>query len=314
MAQNRTNNAASRNLANALSNNSSLDYLNLCNCELQEKGFNSILGTLSKNNVLHHLNVNFNVISNHTAPKICDVIATSTFMTALEIGSCSLSETRIKVITDSLLKYNKVPLQCLDISFSKMDILVAGSIANFLSANKYLETLTLCRCNLSEVQFIQLCKSVRNSIKIKHLDLSRNSVTDGVATEVASVINGTLSLQCINLCNCNFQTIGLKIIADALSNITTLKTLIMRGNTISNPDANSIAAVIASNTSLEHVDLSNCTIQEVGRAMITQALQQATKFKHIKINQKHQSLLQANMINRLYNAPFIIRSGELHFS
>ena len=104
------------------------------------------------------------------------------------------------------------------------------------------------------------------------------------------------------MCNCNLSSVGLITIADALSSIKTLKTLIVSSNTISDTGAIRIAAVIIRNTSLKHIDMSKCTIQEVGKAIIAQALQQAsTKLKHIEINLQHSSCA-ANIIYKFFTA------------
>ena len=283
IAENRITDVIAEQLADALSNNSGLNYLNLCNCHLQELGFDRILDTLCESNVLHHLNINVNLLTDQAASKLCDVIATSTSLTALEMSSC-VSDNGMKMIFESLLKDNKIPLQCLDISFNKVGSLVTGALVNILSANKYLEHLDLSECNLSELQLKLLAKSLRGNIKLIYFNISHNSITDDVASEVASIIKETESLQYINLCNCHLQIIGLVTIADALSHIKTLKTLIFSSNAISSISANCIAAIITSNTSLEHVDLSNCMLEEVGKAMITHVLQQSTKLKQVEID------------------------------
>ena len=151
IAENRINNRVAESLASALSCNCKLNYLNLCNCQLQELGINRILGTLCESNVLHHLNLNWNPISDQIAYEICDLIATSTSLTALEISSCNVSEEGMKVISESLIKDNNTPLQCLDVSCNIIGPLVA---ANILSANKYLKHLDISECNISERQFI----------------------------------------------------------------------------------------------------------------------------------------------------------------
>ena len=111
IAENRVNNRVAESLASALSCNYKLNYLNLCNCQLQELGFNRILGTLCESNVLHHLNLNLNSLSDQTAYKICDIIASSTSLTALEISSCNVFKKGMKMISGSMLRDSKIPLQ-----------------------------------------------------------------------------------------------------------------------------------------------------------------------------------------------------------
>ncbi|XP_065902414.1 protein NLRC5-like [Dysidea avara] len=130
LAENTMSTDIAEDLASSLSKNLGLNYLNLCNCKLQEQEFGWVLGTLCERNVLHCLNVSCNAISDQTASKICDVIASSASITALEISSCDLSEKGMEIISKSVLRNNKVPLQCLDISFNTISSSVAATLAN----------------------------------------------------------------------------------------------------------------------------------------------------------------------------------------
>ena len=276
MAENRISNNVSVHLSSVLSTNPDLIHFNVSNCGLKEQGLGRLLDALCKNNILHYLNLKVNSISDSLAIKICDVISSSTVLHTFKISSSNLSENGIYAIINSLLNDKNIPLHCLDIGLHPLadEKHVCTSFAD-----SHLEYLDTSGCKLEETTFIQLCKSLY-TINLSYLNFSNNIITDKVATEIVSVINGTMSLQYINLCNCNLQTVGIISISDALSSIKTLKTFIFCSNNICNISANCVAAVFASNTLLEHVDLSKCALQDVGKSMITHAAEQVTTLKY----------------------------------
>jgi len=231
------------------------------------------MGTLCNTNILHHLNLNCNIISDQTAAKICEVIAASTYLNELEIGSCNISGHGFRLIAESLMNDNKILLQHLNIKFNAILFNAAESISTTLCANKLLEHLDLSGCKLGERDFVIICKSLRNNVLLTHLNLSHNSITCKVAAEIASIISGNGTLQYVNFHNCNLQDDGAKYILDGLCNVKTLRVFITSNNpAISIDSAKHIANVISSNTFIEQIDLSNCKLKDNGVRHIINSL------------------------------------------
>ena len=111
LSNNIITNPVAEELTIALYKTCNLNSLILCNCNIQELGFDMILGTLCGQNILHHLSLNCNIISDQTAAKICEVTATSTFLIELEIGSCNISSHSFRLIAESLMNDNKISLE-----------------------------------------------------------------------------------------------------------------------------------------------------------------------------------------------------------
>ncbi|XP_065894714.1 uncharacterized protein [Dysidea avara] len=280
VSDNKISNSVAEVLTVALSKISTLNYLILYNCDIPELGFDILLGTLCCNNVLHHLNVNCNIISDQTAAKICEVIAASTFLTELEIGSCNISGHGFRLIAESLMKHNKTSLEHIDMSFNTILFSAAKSISTTLHANTSLEYLDLSGCKLGEREFAIICKSLSNNVLLTYLNVSHNIITSEVAAEIASIIDGNRTLQYVNFSNCNLRDDGIKCIADALCNVKTLRTFIASHNpAISNDTVKHIANIITNNTFLEHFDLSNCNLQEASTSVISQAAKNASTMK-----------------------------------
>jgi len=286
LSDNKIDNFIAEELTVALSKISSLNYLILCNCDIQELGFDKILGTLCVKNILHHLSLSCNIISDQTAAKICEVTAASTFLTELEISSCNISGHGFRLIAESLKKDNKISLEHLNISFNTILFNAAESISTTFYANKSLEYLDLSGCKLGEREFIIICKSLSNNVQLTYFNVSNNTITSQVADEISSIINGNRTLQYVNFCNCNLKDDGIRSIIDVLCNIKALRTFIASNNpAISNDSVKRIADVICRNTFLEHFDLSKCNLQEASTKVISQAANSISTLKCLILDQ-----------------------------
>ncbi|XP_065886641.1 protein NLRC3-like [Dysidea avara] len=280
LSDNKISNSVAEVLTVALNKISTLNYLIVCNCDIQELGFDLLLGTLCCKNVLHHLNVNCNIVSDQTAAKICEVTAASTFLTELEIGSCNISGHGFRLIAESLMKDNKISLEHINMGCNTILFNAAESISIMFHANKSLEYLDLSGCKLGEREFITICKSLSNNVLLMHFNVSCNIITSEVATEIASIINGNKTLQYVNFHNCSLRDDGIRCIVDALCNVKTLRAFIASYNpAISNDSAKYAASVITNNTFLEHFDLSNCNLQEASTSVISQAAKNISTLK-----------------------------------
>jgi len=285
LSNNKISNLAAEELTVALNKISNLNCLILCNCDIQELGFEKILGTLCGANILHHLNLNCNIISDQTAAKICEVIAASTFLTELEIGSCNISSYSFRLIAESLMSDNKISLEHFNISSNTILFKAAQSISTMLYANKSMEHLNLSGCKLGECEFIIICKSLSNNVLLTHFNVSRNDITSEVADEIVSIINGNVTLKYINFQNCHLRDDRVKCITDALCNVKTLRTFIASHNpAISNDSAKYFADVISNNIFLEHFDLSNCNLQETSISIISKAANNISTLKCLMLD------------------------------
>ena len=127
--------------------------------------------------------------------------------------------------------------------------------------------LSLSKLHLENTQLWHIIGCVNYSLK--HLDLSFNSISDGVAGLIAKIAS---TLEHLDLSNCNLAENGLIIIAKAMKKAHRLKYVDLNYNKISDIAANEIAELVSDYYSLIHLSASNCDLQEDGFLEIATAL------------------------------------------
>ena len=132
---------------------------------------------------------------------------------------------------------------------SKANVSVAISkITEVVTCNCFLEYLDISDCYLSDMHIATLALALSKTSTLKQLNLSFNKISfDDTAHKISSVITNNLSLKSINLSNCCLQENGIIIIAEALANITSLLSIDMSRNNITDNSIQSVAAAVREN-------------------------------------------------------------------
>ena len=143
---------------------------------------------------------------------------------------------------------------------SQANVSIAISkITEVVTCNCFLEYLDISDCYLSDLQIATLALALSKTSTLKQLNLSFNKISfDDTAHKISSVITNNLSLKSINLSNCCLQESGIIIIAEALANITSLLSIDMSRNSITDNSIQSMAAAVRENLLLEQLNLGHC--------------------------------------------------------
>ena len=95
------------------------------------------------------------------------------------------------------------------------------------------------------------------------LNISSNEITKGAVNDVASVITCCKTLEHFHANTCGIDDVGIEIICEALSTITSLLFFDISYNQIGNDCAKKIASVLYSNAKHEYLDFTNCFIENL---------------------------------------------------
>ena len=175
---------------------------------------------------------------------------------------------------------------------------VFEKIKEFVTGNCLLCHFDISNCKLSDVQIAAVALALSKTSTLKHLNLSCNKITgDDTALRIASIIRNNLSLKSINLNDCYLQEGGIVIIAKALANITSLLSIDMSNNSITDSSTQSVATAVGENLLLEQLKLRYC-FQYIDVATsekgIKYILMQLTMFTYLKYLDLH-----SNYINEI---------------
>ena len=243
-------------IAHAIKLNKNVRYLNMSNCELKEEGMLPVSIALSETECLKFLNLSDNQISDSAARHIAVALCKNAKLEFLSLSKCVISGEGFNSIVKSMTETQN--LKHLDVSFIQITDQAALCIATLIETNRQLEHLNFSHCGLQENELIIIMKAVNKSEMIKYLNVSSNSITVGVANEIATFISKNSSLEHLYLSNCKFNEEGLLTIA---KEIKLLRTFDISLNTITSKAVSKISEVIET-SQLKHFDISRCYIKE----------------------------------------------------
>ena len=287
ISHNTVTNNVSDEIASVVINNPLLEHLNLANCELSELQLSSIFEVLSKPSLLTFLDISHNSLTNKASDEIASVVSNNPLLEHLNLANCELSELQLSSIFEVLSKPSL--LTFLDISHNRVTNTTSNEIASVIIYNPFLEHLNLASCELSELHLINIVKALRKTTLLTVLDVSHSKVTGEAANEVASIIINNKFLQHLNLSACDLLEDSVILIGDSLSHTTSLVSLDMSYNCITEKASQSMAVALSKNTSLEQLNF--CASFEDNAALIV----------FIAINQ-HSVITHLNMSLNIINS------------
>jgi len=253
LSYNKISDTAANKLAIALKNNVRLEFLNLSHCHLQEVGMNSITHALSSNTSLKSLSLAYHTIEKQAAKNLSYLVMTNVSLHDLNLSHCTFGDEAYDIIT------------------------------NVLQVNQHL-TLKIHNC---KHELKNIAVSFKNSIPLRDVNLENITIASKTASRIAQTLKSGSTLASLNLGHCNLKTAGILAITDALSKITSLKSLNLSDNVIDHEDgiatANGIANVIVSNVQLEYLNLSGCKLSQTGMIQILRAVKELVKLNHLSL-------------------------------
>jgi Ran GTPase-activating protein (RanGAP) involved in mRNA processing and transport len=199
---------------------------------------------LSVSKSISHLNLSSCGLTFMGLRKLCDNLGTTT-LTSLSLAGNFLFEdlwndlSRVETLVNDL---GKLPLKALNISSTKLSI-----------------TLRI------------VSSLIGNSSGLTSLDLSSNSLGDIGADQLSLALHSSQSLTSLNLSCTNIGEIGCRAIAIGLQSNSSLRSVILKGNQVGSA-FQELASALHSNTTLTHLDLSNCGLSAVAAQTMFQKL------------------------------------------
>jgi len=219
------------------------------------------------------------------------------------------------------LKYFSIRL--INITSNKV---AAELISSVITNNTFLEDITISHCNSNDVIFTKLTKALQSAHSLKNLNLRGSFVSDAVKQLATALLSDKETLeklqlsQCevdtthmnmhhnalidsfmetqdlkiisssglsyVELSNCDFQESELINIFKALIKKSSLKTIDISSNNITDIAAFQLADIISKNVNIECLNLLNCDISYHGIKAILASLRNIKSLRCIMLNCK----------------------------
>ena len=261
-------------LVDIFQNNESIKVLRLSGNNFQSS-ISIILQTLKRISTLRILDLDNNNIAGNKAEDIADVIRSNTYLEELGLGSNDFKSSAI-VILQALRKTKT--LKILNLENNNMTSEVTEVLADIIRNNSDLKWLYLSKNDLAD----KVLQALKETSKLKALDLGSNCMTKATAENIANVIRKNTSLEQLSLADNDLKS-STDVILQALQEISTLKLLNLNKNNMTGAIANDLADVIRSNTSLKQLYLADNELKS-STGTILQALQENTGLKTLSLS------------------------------
>ena len=207
-----------------------------------------------------------------TAEDIASIIARNKSIKYLEISNYDMKQLAVIKIAKSIKELRK--LKQLNLS----NIALTCEALEFILKDKgVLEQLNLSHCKLLNPELVKISLALKNT-KLNSINLSYNNISDYSANALTSLLCNE-SLNHLEMSNCNLQEEGMSCIINTLK-YKSLKYLDFSGNRVTDFLATEISAGISNNPYLTHLDLSNCSLEEIGLVEILTSLKE--NIAHLK--------------------------------
>ena len=266
-------------LANIIKHNIELQKLYLVSNNLHS-GVITILKAIQSISSLKVLDLRNNGLSEEVVKDLIAVIISNKLLQKIWLDNNYFKSSSI-VITTALSKISS--LQELDLSNvrNKSDKLAIG-IAAVIASNPQFTSLSLMNSNLQSDDVIAIAQRLNCISTLRILNFQQNQITDSAANALASIISNNTGLQKLCLGR-NLLNIGVKKIATALANISSLTMLDLNSNLLSEETVNDLAASISANSSLEKIWLGNTCLGS-SIVPILNALKRISSLKELNLN------------------------------
>ena len=227
------------NIVKALQNINSLKMLGLSNNNLPKKMSHELAGVIKSNCNIESLTLSSNDLRS-SAIVILQALSTITTLKILNMDNNQIGEKGGEVLTSVIL------------------------------SNKRLTKLYFSSNNLQN-SGVKVLEAFQNHLCLKSLDLSDNSLPEGVGIKLASAIKSNNSLEKLWLHSNNLQS-SIVVIMQALSKLSTLQLLDLQNNHLTTQIGDWLKHVITNNPAMKVLCLDNNNIG-TGGLQITEALQ-----------------------------------------
>ena len=206
-----------------LHNNTKIQQLDISHNYTSDDGAVAISEFLKNNSTLQGLNVSFNQIHNRGI---------------IEIGKALETNTTLKTI---------------DISHNNISDDGAVAISEFLKINSTLQELNMSDNKIYNRGIIEIGKALETNTTLKTIDISHNYISDDGAVAICEFLKINSTLQELNM-SYNKIHRGIIEIGKALETNTTLKTIDISHNYISDDGAVAISEFLKNNSTLQELN------------------------------------------------------------
>ena len=276
-------------IVKALENLKTLQSFAISNCKIRDNASRFIASAINCNLQLTELNISWNALTGTGAVNIIKSLTNIIHLQVLKAAGCGLTEREADEVADILAE--KTSLKELDLSWNELKTEGVNVVIKALSTTTSLKVLKISNCNITDKAANVIATNLAKHHALTELDISHNEFTtagvalvaknlkvlsnlkvlkisnctidEGSSNEIAVAISNSCSLSRFELYHSHFTAIGARLFCQKISNrIYTLQTLKLVNCNITDRESHEIVIILASNKTIEHLDLSHNPLSE----------------------------------------------------
>ena len=296
-------------LLRVISKATSLEHLNLSGCNFNNESILVISKALKHIVTFKTITLSDNNLSKEVSEIIASVITCNNSLQSIELSNCNLQGTAIMSITNSL--ESSKDLQSLDLSNNVITNGAAIQVAIVLKCHS-VKVLKVHNCKLQYIGLQRIVEAMITKTCLHCIDLSGNIISDQIAMHIATVIFNNKDLQSLDFSNCELQNTGCQQLFQAMETLTSLVYLNFSNNLFTDVAVDNFLLLLHGNTSLKHLNISNCCNKLKDFNKITESLVNLKLLHHLDLSSNVVNITSAeNVSSIISNNPFL---EELYFS
>ena len=276
-----------QDLADVVTNNTSLEVLFLGNNNLQSCALLSALMQLTN---LKIFDLSDNTLSSQAMQDLVNVINNNSYLEVFSLNNCNF-QSSISIILQALKGLSN--LKKLHLRHTNMPGDVVHELADVIKANPHLEDLDLSYNMKLQSYLVVIFQALFETPNLKVLNLSGNNMSEAVVDSLAGVIKNNPYLEELTLDN-NVLRSSAKVIFHALREISSLRKLNLNSNKMTEDVACDLADVIKHNNCLEEIQLFNNF--QSSSLVILNALQAVYNLKVLCLDVKGMSAIEISCL------------------
>ena len=255
------NDENAKNVAKLITNNLTIEKLNLSGCKISLQGKLHIFQILTSLSALQYFSINNIVIGDQLVNELARILSRNVRMKHFEMGNCTstLTEYKIFTIISSFTKHKH--LVHLNFNNNILSDRNLSYLTNLIKENK-IQHLELSKCNIASLDTILIFLSLNT---LKHLDLSNNPISNIVTTTRQYTFTEVSGLTYLNLSQCQISEKGTEQVIKALTHCRLINHLDLSSNLLnSNSSAvSNLFTLISNNSSIETLYMPICTLSDL---------------------------------------------------
>ena len=255
-----------------------LEYINLQKCGLTYTGSKDVTMALESISTLKYVDLSLNEMAEDLAVHIGTVITNNTSFEILCLPDCkyasanssienkdlscySFSNYMVRCIFDSIK--NVKSFRCVNFGSSQVNNDLASEVAALTASNRGLVQLKFSELILTHSGLKQLGSSILIIEGLNDISITGVHFTYADADNLATLIKNNKSLKSFDISDCVMSDKGKNVMFEAMINLTSLQSLILKNIVISGSVEDEVLGVIEKNTNLEYLEVTGCEMNTV---------------------------------------------------